>query len=167
MRSRASASKPARLTIPSSSVRSSSPVIAASVPSDAGGLAADLAGQLEACQGGEQRLTADLRVPERDRDLLVAAGELRADDDAVTPAGVADAVPVPVAALAGHDRPVNDPRGRRGDSCAPACLARIVAVVRLTARRAVVVPRSHPAPERPGSCAAGERLASGGEVPRG
>src|SRR6185312_7539638 len=53
----------------------------------------------------EHRLAPDRRVLERDRDLFVAAGQLAGDDDAVAPAGVANAIAVAELALAGDDRP--------------------------------------------------------------
>src|SRR4051794_28161582 len=63
-----------------------------------------LAGQLEVGQAGQHRLAADGRILERDADLLVVARQLRRDHDPVPPPRVADAVPVAVASLAGHDR---------------------------------------------------------------
>ena len=70
--------------------------------------AARLARQLEVREAREHRLAADARVLERDRDLLVVAGQLRGHDDPVAPLRVADAVAVAVAPLAGHDRPRRD-----------------------------------------------------------
>src|SRR5688572_11597013 len=172
MRSCASPSKPARLTTPSRSVRGSSSVIGASVPSGAAGAWSLLAGQLEPGQRGEQRLAPDLGVPEGDGHLLVAAGQLRVDDDAVTPARVAHAVAVAVAALAGHDGTVHDgtvddPRARSGSAGAARLRPEIVPVGVRPAGSSLVVPRLRPSPEGPGSCPAGERLAARGEVPRG
>ena len=65
-----------------------------------GGLADDL----EVGQARQHRLAADGRVLERDRDLLVAAGQLGGHHDAVAPAAMADAVAVAELALAGDDR---------------------------------------------------------------
>src|SRR5207249_3575700 len=80
----ASGSKSARLTTAARSTSGSRSVIAGEPTSGRGS-----AGELQSGQRREQRLAPDLRVTEGDGDLLVAAGELRADHDAVAPSGVA------------------------------------------------------------------------------
>src|SRR5262249_41864393 len=69
---------------------------------------------LEGGEARQQRPVADAGVPERDRDLLVVAGELATDDDAVAPVAVVDAVAIAELAFAGHDRPLTHDRGRPG-----------------------------------------------------
>ena len=64
----------------------------------------ELADQLQVRERGQHRLAAHLGVPERDLDLLVVAGQLGRDHDAVAPARVAHPVAVAVAALARDDR---------------------------------------------------------------
>src|SRR6266508_4436555 len=59
---------------------------------------------LEVRQARQHRLAADARVLERDRDLLVAAGELRRHHDPVAPPTVAHPVAVAELAFAGNDR---------------------------------------------------------------
>ena len=92
MTARASGSKSARLTMPASRRRPRR---------DRGRRSPD---EVEVGQADEHRLAPDRGVLERDRDLLVAAGQLAGDDDAVAPAGVADPVAVAELALAGDDR---------------------------------------------------------------
>src|SRR4029079_1777292 len=66
--------------------------------------ARSLAEEVEVGETREHRLATDGRILERDRDLLVAPGQLGGDDDAVAPAAVTDAVAVAVLALAGDER---------------------------------------------------------------
>src|SRR6476620_12629301 len=77
-------------------------------------LARASADDLEVCEAGEHRLGTDRRVLERDRDLLVAAGQLGGHHDAVAPSGVADPVPVAELALARDDGTRPDRGGRPG-----------------------------------------------------
>src|SRR5688572_14035117 len=73
------------------------------------------AGDLEVGEARQHRLAADARVLECDRDLLVAAGELRGDDDALAPCGVPHAVTVAGLSLAWDHRAVCSwGRGRSG-----------------------------------------------------
>ena len=119
------------------------------VRTEAGRPSAD---EVEAGERGEHGLAPDLGVLEGDRDLLVGPGQLRGDDDAVAPAGVADAVAVAVAPLAGDDRPGARERLRRPASpAAPRSSA--------SSAGAVVPGLDAPRPECPRSGAAGERLA--------
>src|SRR5688572_25361876 len=131
MRSRASASMSARETTEarSSDTMAIGGTLAQRTP-------ATLSDDVEVGEAGEHRLAADRRVPEGDDDLLVAPGELRAHDDSVAPAGVADPIAVTELALAGDHGTCRRKRHLR--------------------------PRRHP--ERPRPRPTGEGLAPGGEI---
>src|SRR5260221_5024114 len=123
-----------------------------------------LADELEPGEGREDGLSTDLGIAERHRDLLVAPGQLRGDDDAVTPAVMANAVAVAVATLARDHRP-----GRQGPGHLRRALPGLDPIVRRRVARVahLVLPRFlEPSPEGPGSGTAGERFTFRGKVPR-
>src|SRR6187399_2478873 len=108
MTARARVSKSARLTIEDRSVGTrGGAAIARSLPDE-----------IEVREARQHRLAPDRRVLERDRDLLIAPGELRGHHDPIAPSSMADAIAVAVLTLARDDRTWRSSRrrGRRWDA---------------------------------------------------
>src|SRR5205814_1300932 len=74
----------------------------------------ELPDDVEVGEAGKHRLAADASVAERNDDLLVAAGQLRAHHDSVAPPRVVDPVAVAELALAGDDGSRRQDTDRRG-----------------------------------------------------
>src|SRR5215212_3362598 len=111
MTARASASNSMTLTIE----RSPSTSGASSPKAGTGSavvIASTLTDEVEVGEAREHRLAPHRWVLEGHRDLLVAAGQLRCHDDAVTPSTMPDAIAIAELALAGDDR------ARRADGSA-------------------------------------------------